>query len=138
MAIPVQKKIGERTFVIGHIPAMRAPKTFKQLTGIAGPMLQEIVAIVGASGKTDMAAAIASGKLDGLVKRIVEVDDEAALALLLTLAEATSVIGMQGTLRTNFDLVFTGELDSMVKWAIESIKVNFGGFWKSTEGIKAP
>lgn len=136
MALPVEKKLGLHVFVIGHIPAMKAPRALKQLASIAGPFLSELSSLLGSAGSMEMSDAATGGKLDGIVKQAMAVDDAALLDLMLEMASATTVIGQPNTLRQNFDAVFTGNLDNMALWFVESIKVNFGSFSKLGESLR--
>jgi len=123
-------------FVISVLPAMKSPKAFKQLVRVAAPLMTEIAKVLGdaAVADLDIKDALFSGKLEGLAHKATELDDEAMLQLMLVLAEHCTVDG--ASLKTAFDLVFTGRLDTMVRWFIEAVNVNFGSFLQNMGGAK--
>lgn len=134
MAIPVTQKIGDFTFIIGHIPASTSLTAFNQALGLLGPIVGEVFKLSkGKAGEAEIKAALLEGNLEDLIKRAQQVDPKATTELMLSLAAATNVPKVGNLSKENFDAVFTGNLLIMVKWFAAAIKVNFGDFIGAVE-----
>ncbi len=146
----VTKKIGTNTFVIGLIPASKAPKVAARLIKVAGPLVGEAVKLwskakknapkeldVGDDGvavaSKEASVALMDGSLEPLIRSAMELDDVAMLELMMALAAFTRVQGEKQELSFIFDNVFTGDLKSMGLWLIEAVKFNFGDFLPNME-----
>lgn len=115
-------------FIINHLPATVAPKTFKRLVALAGPVLGDVFAVLEDAGKLETLEALRSGKLQKLIEMIGGFNDDELLSLMLVLADHTQVIGQKESLKVGFDIVFTGRLNVMIAWFVAAVKHNFSGF----------
>lgn len=129
------KLSNEKTVIVGFIPAMSVPKAAKQLLVVGGPVIGEVLKLFAdkATPGADMKKALEDGKLAGLIRQAMATDDVLLTEVMMTLASASSVIGLEGSLKKNFDACFTGSPKSIVEWFVEAVKVNFSDFFSDSE-----
>lgn len=122
MAEPVIKNLSKSdgttvTFVIHHLPAFKAIRTSRQVIGLAGPIVPLLVASKAKLGESDVGELIAA---------LGAVNDQELIEIAKVLAAHCQVHGRKGDLIECFDLLFTGELELMVRWFIAALDHNFG------------
>lgn len=127
---PQTKTIDGFTFTCSQLPGMRSLKVFTRITKMLGKGASKALGAANGSGKDNAAAGAAVLELLGNVD---EADVEYVARQLLEVCVVACPEGSglpSGNVAQNFDQLFQGRLDLLLKALIFAIQVNFGSFLK--------
>lgn len=127
---PQTKTIDGFTFTCSQLPGMRSLKVFTRITKMLGKGAGKALGAAQAGGKDSAAAGAAVLELLGNVD---ENDVEYVARQLLEVCVVSCPEGSgvpSGNAANNFDALFQGRLDLLLKTLFFAIQVNYGSFLK--------
>lgn len=124
---PQQKTIDGFHFTVSQLPGTRSLKVFARITKMLGKGASKALGAAGKGGD------VAGAAMLELLGNVDEGDVEYVAKQLLEVAVVASPEGSgcpSGNVTANFDALFQGRLDLLLKALFFAIQVNYGSFLK--------
>lgn len=135
MVTTEEKVIGDRTYSITKLPAMKAHALSAKLIRMIGPPLAALLGSSNGASLGGMDVSVLGPAASMLFAQLTEVEFEKLTKELL----ATCMLNGQPLLGGAFDLTMQGRVDEIYTLMLFSIEVNFGNFFggRLGEGLRA-